>query len=480
MLKKLRQKKTARKIWILLAILVVPAFVLWGSGSSIRSKQETTYAGKIFGKEISFLKYKDALEAVRNQAIMQLGDNFSEMQKYLNLENQAWERLILLDEVKKRKIKANNQEVIELIKGYPFFQKKGQFDPVIYSQILQYVFRTQPRLFEEQTRQTISLTKLYNAVTKTISLDDSEIKEAYRKENGQISIYYLASLDADLPKDITVTEEEIKDYFIKNASEFNRPPSFNLEYISLGSKDNETIIGEQINKIALRLNKKEDFAKVAGDFGLKIQETGAFTQTEPIPGIGWSEQILNLISKLKIGQYSPPIKLDKSYYILKLKNKRQSYMPDFEMIKEEAKIALIKNKGKNIAKEKMEGCLKKLKELSQISPAAANFEQLAKEFGLKFGATELFKYGSYIEGVGASERFWTIAQVLKEAEVSGIIDMPSGLYIIKAKSRSPIDENKFAAEKTEFAQKLLAQKKQEYFIKFVEDLKKKAQVSSVN
>jgi hypothetical protein len=58
--------------------------------------------------------------------------------------------------------------------------------------------------------------------------------------------------------------------------------------------------------------------------------------------------------------------------------------------------------------------------------------------------------------------------------------MPSGLYIIKAKSRSPIDENKFAAEKTEFAQKLLAQKKQEYFIKFVEDLKKKAQVSSVN
>ena len=96
MLKKLRNKKTAKKVWIILAILIIPAFVLWGSGSLIRSKQEATYAGRIFGRNISFLEYRDALDAVKNTAIMQFGDNFPEIEKVLNLESQAWMRIILL------------------------------------------------------------------------------------------------------------------------------------------------------------------------------------------------------------------------------------------------------------------------------------------------------------------------------------------------------------------------------------------------
>jgi parvulin-like peptidyl-prolyl isomerase len=54
--------------------------------------------------------------------------------------------------------------------------------------------------------------------------------------------------------------------------------------------------------------------------------------------------------------------------------------------------------------------------------------------------------------------------------------MPSGFYIIKLKSRVPIDDKKFEAEKNEFSQQLLAQKKQEYFTKLAEELKKKAQI----
>ena len=112
MLKKLRKKKTAKKIWIILIVLIMPAFVLWGFGSFIRGKQDSPYLGIIFGRKISFLEYKDALDAVRNQAIIQFGDNFQEIEKNLNLESQAWERLLLLAEAKKRKISASDREVI--------------------------------------------------------------------------------------------------------------------------------------------------------------------------------------------------------------------------------------------------------------------------------------------------------------------------------------------------------------------------------
>ncbi|PIP20745.1 MAG: hypothetical protein COX40_03010 [Candidatus Omnitrophica bacterium CG23_combo_of_CG06-09_8_20_14_all_40_11] len=509
MLKRLRKKKTAKKIWIILIILILPAFVFWGFGSFMRSKQETTYAGKISGRKVSELEYKDALDAVRNQAIIQFGDNLSEIEKKLNLESLVWDRLVLLAEAKKRKIKTTDQEVIELIQSYPFFQtKKGQFDNQIYSQMLRYEFRTQPRIFEEQTRSTLILSKLYKEITGNLNLNEEEIKKEYQKLNEQINLYYIASLPSDFIKDITATEEEIKDYFIKNSFQFKQPLSFNIEYISLASEDkNETAIKDKIRKLALRLSKKEDFTNAAKELNLEVKETGLFSQTDPMPGIGWSPQILSLISKLKIGEFAPPIYIDKYYYILRLKERKESHIPDFERIKDKVKEAFIKEKAKDTAQQKIEDALKELKTAyktnptgialpipikeganptgialpipikERANPKSIDFDKIAKIYGLKSGSTNFFRYGSYIEGIGASDNFFTAAVDLKEDAHSGIIEMPSGFYIIKLKSKIPVDENKFREEKPEFAKKLLLQKREEYFSRFLQELKRKAQLS---
>jgi parvulin-like peptidyl-prolyl isomerase len=477
MLKSLRKKKTAKRIWIILTILILPAFVFWGFGSFIRSKQEITYAGKIFGKKVSLLEYKDALEAVKNQAIIQFGDNFSEIEKKINLESLVWDRLVLLAEAKKRKIDVTDREVIELIKSYPFFQRKGQFDNQIYSQMLQYVFRAQPRIFEEQTRQSLMLSKLYKEVTGNLNLTEEEIKKEYQKLNEQMNLCYIAGLPSDFIKDIAGSEEEIKDYFIKNSLQFKQPLSFNIEYVSLASEDkNEAPIKAQIKLLALRLTKKEDFAKAAGELNLQPKETGLFNQTDPVPGIGWSPQISVLISKLKIGEFAPPIYMDKYYYVLRLKERRESHIPDFSVIKDRVKEVFIKEKARKTAQQKIEDCLKELKTAYKTNSKTLDFDKIAKIYGLKSDSTGLFRYGSYIEGIGASDNFFTAAVDLKEDDTGGIIEMPSGFYIIKLKSKIPVDEKKFREEKPEFAKKLLLQKKEEYFSRFLQDLKRKAQL----
>jgi peptidyl-prolyl cis-trans isomerase D len=473
MLKKLRKRKTAKRIWIILTILILPAFVFWGFGSFIRSKQEITYAGKIFGKKVSLLEYKDALEAVKNQAIIQFGDNLSEIEKRLNLESLVWNRLVLLAEAKKRKINVTDQEVIELIESYPFFQRKGRFDNQIYSQMLQYVFRAQPRIFEEQTRQSLMLSKLYKEVTGNLNLTEEEIKKEYQKSNEQINLYYIASLTNDFIKDIAATDEEIRDYFTKNSLQFKQPLSFNIEYISLASEDkNEAAIKDMIKLLALRLTKKEDFTKASKELNLQVKETGLFNQTDPIPGIGWSPQILSLISKLKIGEFTPPIYMDKYYYILRLKEKKEPYIPDFQTIKDKVKEVFIKEAARKIAQQKIEDALKELKTAYKTNSKTLDFDKIAKIYGLKSDSTGLFKYGSYIEGIGASDNFFTAAVYLKEDDTSGIIEMPSGFYIIKLKSKIPVDEKKFTEEKPEFAKKLMLQKKEEYFSRFLQDSRK--------
>jgi peptidyl-prolyl cis-trans isomerase D len=470
MLKKFRHKKIVKKIWITLLILILPGFVLWGLGGALRGqKNEYKYAGEIFGKKITLLEYRDAVDAVKNLMIMQFGYNLSDVEKHLNLESQAWERILLLYEAKQRRIKVNDQEVVDAIQSFPLFQRKGQFDDGIYSEILRYAFHTQARIFEEQMRQNLMLAKLYARITDKLALTNEEVTEEYRKYNEELSIYYIAGLLSDFQKDILPSEQEMKDYFAKNSLEFKRPLSFNLEYASVESED-------KIKNIASRLKKKEDFSKIAKELAFEIKETGLFGQMDSIPGIGWSPEILTLIARLKVGDFSSPVQADKNYYILRLKERKEPFVPDFETVKEKVKQAVTKNMAREIAKNKMEDCLKKLKGLSLGSPKRVDFDKIAAEYGLRSGSTDSFKYGSYVTGLGASDNFWKVANGLKENEVSGIIETPLGFYIIKLKSRVPLDSKKFEAEKTEFSQKFLSQKKQEFFSKFVEELKTKARM----
>lgn len=468
MLKQLRNKKTAKKVWIALAVIVVPAFIFWGFSSALRGPKEGGDVGRIYGKRISSLEFRDSLEAVKNQAIMQFGDNFSEIQRYLNLESQAWTRLLLLYETARRRIKASNQEVIEAIENNPLFQRNGKFDNKIYNELLQYVFRTQPRVFEEQTRQSLVISKLYSKITEGVSLKDDAVKEEYRKANEQLSIYYIAGIIADFAKDIKPTQEQLLKFFAENSLQFKQPLSFNLDYIVLESE-------EAAKNAAAIAAKTKSLDKAAAELKITVKETGLFGQTDAIPGIGWSPDILMLASKLKIGEVSPPVKVDKYCYILKLKERKDPYIPEYASIEGKLKHTFVQEEAKKLAGQKTDACLKELKEAYQKNPKSADFNKFAKNFGLKSDSTGLFKFGSYIENIGVSDEFWKAAQGLKDNEFSGVIAMPPGFYIIKLKEKVPPDENKFAQEKEAFTQRLLGQKKEEYFNKFLEELKRKAQ-----
>lgn len=474
MLKKFRNKKTQKRIWIFLAIVIVPAFVLWGSSSMIHNEEENQFAGKIFGRAIPLLEFQEALEATKILALIQYGEKFEEKQGSLNLKAQAWERLILLAEAKAKKITVSDKEVVNYIRSYPFFQDKfAKFDDRIYAQMLQFVFHAQPRAFEEQTRQNLEISKLYRETTKDLKLSDKDIEQEYKKLNEEIVLTYIAGQPLDYLKEITTDDNELRAYFKENPLLFKRPLSFNLQYAWMDTKDKLT--ENKLKQLYWRLKLGQDFTKVAKDSGLTLKETGTFAENEAIPGIGWVPQATNLISKTRTGNYLKPLVLEDKYYIIKVKERKEPYIPDFENTKDKIKETYQKEKSKRIAKEKIDACLKKLKEAYAANPETVNFEAIAKETGLKSASTGSFKYGSYITGIGASDNFWAAAQELKEEETSGVISMPSGFYIIKLKSRTPIDEKKFASGKEAFRESQILERKQEKFTLFLEELKTKTQ-----
>ncbi|MBN2830985.1 MAG: SurA N-terminal domain-containing protein [Candidatus Omnitrophica bacterium] len=221
MLKLLRNRKTAKKIWIGLGIIILPAFIFWGFGGTMREKEEKNYAGKLPGKKISYSEFRESLSAVKvkNMAIMRYGENFGQVFKESDLEAQAWQRLALIYEAKKLKLKTSDKEVVERLESYPFFQHNGKFDNRLYNDILQYVFRTQPRVFEEQTRQNITISKLFQRVTSGITVDDQEVREGYTRINSAINPKFKFEekkfLNEKQEFETMVLEEKKEEYFSK-------------------------------------------------------------------------------------------------------------------------------------------------------------------------------------------------------------------------------------------------------------------------
>ncbi|MDP2927826.1 MAG: SurA N-terminal domain-containing protein [Candidatus Omnitrophota bacterium] len=332
MLKILRNKKIAKKIWIGLAVIIIPAFALWGFGGASRDRQEATIAGKIFGKNITNLEFRSSLVAVRTMAIMQFGDKLPEIEKYLNFQGQAWERLILLHEAKMRRINVKDKEVIEEIQNAPYFQVKNGFSNKIYQEALRYVLRLQARIFEEQTRQNLILAKLYNQITQNLNLSDDQIHQEYLKANEELNIYYIASLFLEFAKTIKPSEKEISSYFEQNKARFKEPPTKDKptripELAEIKDKVRDTLINEtakeiaqkKINECAEKL-KQMEFNQAAAFCGLKSAETDFFKSNGTIENLGTARIFWDSAKKLKDKELSSIISNDQGCYIIKLKS----------------------------------------------------------------------------------------------------------------------------------------------------------------
>jgi len=182
MLRQLRQKKIMKRVLWVLAAIIIPAFVLWGAGSlGDRGK----FAGIISGRKISLNEYMSALRAVKNEALMTYGSQFYQFADQLNLEEQAWDRLIMVEEAKRKRVSISDKEVIDFISTMAFFQdKNGSFDQRAYNVILSNTLRQSPREFEEDIRENLIILKLTQDIVKDLSVSKAEIAEALEKEKA--------------------------------------------------------------------------------------------------------------------------------------------------------------------------------------------------------------------------------------------------------------------------------------------------------
>lgn len=460
-------RKHIKKLGWPAAILIVCAFVLWGAPRVFRGRGTPTFAGTIFGKKVSLDEYYKSLGTCTWQAKLQYGEKFLQIQKYLNLQEQAWERLILLAKAKRSGLRAADDEVRNSIRTMPLFQTDGDFDTEKYNSL------SNPRAFEEETRKTLIISKLVDSVFNEVTVTDEETRSEYEREFAKVRFSYILVESEKLKDQVQVSKEELKDYYEKNQRSFERPIQINVEYLAFdyAEYEGEEQAKNRADEIFYKLIDTPDLAKVSKENSLELKETGYFTINEPIPGIGYAPQFLAEAFKRKPGQISDPLYTAKGCYIIRVKDAKAPYTPSFEEAKDKVSKHLSHLKAWELSKKNAEELQARMKEM--LTPDI-KFEEVVELLELELKDSGLVSGDDYIAGIGQSRAMVDVALNLKVGEIGPVLKTNKGYAIIRLDKYQPADEDKFKEDLAEFREKILAKKKILTFNQWFSELKQEA------
>lgn len=455
MLKFLRKRKIMKRIFWALVILLLPPFVLWGAGNIVRSgKTGPKYIGKIYGKKISFKRFAGNYEACMHYLILSSGGDptvLNQMMGSININQMAWERIVLLEEARRRHIKAADSEVADLLSRHPIFARRGAFDKQFYNYILTNTLRTSPLKFEGEMRENIVIDKLRKAVIKDIAVTDEELLDEYKRENEKIKISFLLVDPKAFEKDIPPEEPLIRTFYERIKEAYRKGEEANIRYIYIDSNDIDLL-----SRANEELSKNTSLDEFAQKNNLAIEETGFFGMDEEIPKIGWSYEVAAAAFDLKKGATSYPVYTPKGYYIINVKEKRTGRLPAFEEIESKVKIDYIKSEAFELAKKEAS---KIYTDLNEALKNGFGFEEAAKKSNMTVHKSAEFSRRDYIEGLGQAEAFKESAFALEKGRITQPITCEKGIVIAKIDERMPADKTKFAEEKEKLSEQLLSRKK---------------------
>lgn len=447
-----------------LAILIIPAFIIWGAGMSTKNKtKKFDYAGKLFGKKISHEYYYNMWNVARDYAVKAFGNNVpTEF-----IDQVAWSRIILLEQANSVNLRVTDQEVVQKIASFPVFQRKnGIFDPKLYKSML----GDTARAFEEKLRDDIIIEKLRENVTANISVTDEEVKNEYRKKFEKVKSSYILIPFADFENVAEYKDSNLLNFYEKNKTAFKKSEQVNVKYIEiLLSNPNAE---ELAYKVLDQVNQKKNLEEPAKSNSLEIKETGFFTANEEIPNIGWSYDFTKASFSLRPQEINNMlIKTDKGVYIIQVKERKPPYLPDFNEVKDAVKNSYIKEMSIKLSEKKAE---KLFLDMSKDIKNNGKFENEVEKRGLQIKQTDFITRDGYVQEIGPAKEFIDLAFFLKPGEISKPLKTIQAWAILAPIEFQPIDEGKYIEEKEKFKENLLANKKLDAFNKYFEELKKES------
>jgi peptidyl-prolyl cis-trans isomerase D len=497
--------------WMIKALLfaIVVVFIFWGVGSWT-SHQEGVVA-KVNGEAISLEAYRHSYNQLLDQVRQSLGSNLSdELLKSLNLQTRALDQLIdraLVKQAAARlKMDVSDEELAQSVRRVPAFQSNGVFDRRRYQQVLS-LNRMTPESFEASQRENLLASKLMKVVTDSAKVSDSEAEEWYKWNNALVKVEF-ACVDADRYKNlspskeevaqffdrmkesyrtepaiqvryvhvnpdmfagtITLTEQEMRDYYDANPERFVIPKTVEARHILIrlpAEAAPEAVEKAQgkIQDILKMAREGKDFAELAKQYsedeGSKAQggALGAFPKEAMI------QPFADVAFALQPGQISDPVRTRFGLHLIRVEKVNEGRNRGYEEAKAEIRSQLIRERARTKAYDEADAAYDAAFAGSDLAAAAA-----ARKLEVK--TTDYFTRSGTVKGIAQPTQFVQAAFQLAPGEVSEIQDLGDGYYLLQVAETRPSRIPEFSAVESAVKQDLIKEKQREMARKDAEAL----------
>ncbi len=489
-------------------------FLVWGKGG--KGLEGSDYAARIDRTKITFDQFQQNYNQLRN-----MYQQFSqqpltpELEKQLGLKKLALENMInntlMRNAAVRMGIKVSKEEVVNAIAAIPAFQKNGVFDAQIYQQLLQSK-RIMPEAFENDVKEELLLKKARLKIVDQVKVSDTEALQTYRKQHDKVDLLFASFNPAGVKSEIKLTDNDLNMYLQNHQDEFRVQARISISYVLLTSgkvASNLSVTNEEMlnyyqknidkyqekgnilpfeevkdrvredalnfeaaklayEKAAQALNKNLKSGNLDGAarmLGLKIEKTPLFDAQNPPAGIaGESELILKAFS-LKPNEIGGPVETRKGVYLFTVNERKPATVPPLAQVRSKVEKLAADEKARSLAYKKAVDTLA----LTASGKTPSGLQD-----------TGLFSWSQtgVIPGIGKSPEIMDAAFSMTQASPVPKVPFKSGenWYAIKLKNRVEADTAEFQKTKEQIKQTLLPAKREEAVVNWLKGLRSKAKI----
>jgi peptidyl-prolyl cis-trans isomerase D len=254
-------RKHQRLMQILLAIIIVPSFVLVGV-SSYQSSDNGAGVATVAGKKITQQEWDNAQRRRIDQARAQMGEQFDQKQfdtpqaKHDVLEQLVSERT-LEHTIAENKLSVPDAAIAKQIQAIPQFKKPdGSFDMAMYTAALAAQGMT-PTQFDASARRQLAMQQLTGSVGATAIVPRTVTTRLADLRDQTRDVQELLFPASNYMAQVKVTDEMVKAFYDKNTSMFMVPEHVKAEYVVFNADAVARQVAVTDDEIAAVYNKNQ-------------------------------------------------------------------------------------------------------------------------------------------------------------------------------------------------------------------------------
>ena len=237
----------------------------------------------------------------------------------------------------------------------------------------------------------------------------------------------------------------------------------------LATERAQTQAADLSDMMAKQITKPADLDTAARANGLQVQESGFFAHDEPILGLGASPEAAARAFDLKSGEVSGEIQTARGFVFETVTAKQDPYVPKFDDVKEKVRDEVVKNKARDLSKQKAADMAAKLK-------TAPDFEKAAKAAGVEVKTTDLITRDAPIPDLGSASNVADAAFKLDQGAVSDPIPTDNGTAIFKVLEKQVTSDTDLSEHKDAFRDQLLLDRRNRFFSAYMVKAKQKMKI----